>query len=168
MPGNTNMAFLTRMPAGIPGALSRPDEATVEAQIMDSAAPATGFGQAVRLNNGKVAALVSSSTATDVYGFVVRTFPSISGLPGSAFADGAPNPAEPVPVLVRGYMGVSCNAGTPAKGGQVYVRVQNPATGKPVGGVEAVADGANTVTVTNCIFTGPMDSNNLTEIRLWR
>lgn len=168
MPTNTNMAFVTRMPAGIAGALSRPDEASVETQIMDSAAPATGFGQAVRINGGKVAALVSASVGADIYGFTVRIFPSISGALGSNFADGMPNPAEPAPILIRGYLGVTCNAGTPAKGGQVYVRVANATAGKPLGGVEATLVANETVAVPNCVFTGPMDSNTVTEIRFWR
>lgn len=162
------MVFTQRMPAGVAGGLSRPDEATVETQAMDTTAPATGFGQAVRINNGKIAAPIAATTAADIYGLVVRVWPSISGQISANFTDGSPNPAEPIPVLIRGYMSVACGAGTPVKGGTVYVRVANPTAGKPIGGLEAVADGANTIVLTNAIFTGPMDSNNITEIRLWR
>lgn len=163
------MAFVTRMPAGVEGALSRPDEATVETQVYDAAGlTPTGFGLAVVLSGGKMAAPTAATTGAEVYGFNCRVWPSISGTLGQDFADGAPNPKESAPILVRGYMSVRCGAGTPAKGGQVYVRVQNPLDGRPVGGVEAAADGANTVAVPSCIFMGGMDANNLTEIRLWR
>lgn len=165
---SNSMVFTQRMPAGVAGGLSRPDEATVETQAMDTNAPATAFGQAVRIVDGKVAAPIAATTADDIYGLVVRVWPNISGQLGTSFTDGAPNPTEPVPVLVRGYMSVVCGAGTPAKGGAVYVRVASPTAGKPLGGLEAAEDGANTIVLTNAIFTGPMDSNNITEIRLWR
>jgi hypothetical protein len=51
----------------------------------------------------------------------------------------------------RGYINVRCNAGVPANGAPVYVRVANGTTQKPIGGVEAALDysaasvaGANT------------------------
>jgi hypothetical protein len=44
----------------------------------------------------------------------------------------------------RGYMTVQNNAGVPTVEGQVYVRVAAAAAGKPIGGIEAAADGGTT------------------------
>lgn len=53
--------------------------------------------------------------------------------------------------LVQGTINVSCNNGTPTAGGTVYIRViLNGAIPLGiVGGLEAVADGSNTVALTN-------------------
>lgn len=165
-----NMAFLYRMPAGVAGALSRPDEAVVETQMYDATSAPSAFGQAVVITSSgeKMSTPTAASTGEAVYGFNVRVWPSIGGNLEQGFEDGTPHTAAPAPIMTRGYMTVRCHAGTPAKGGQVYVRVQNAANGKPVGGVEAAADGANTVAVPHCIFMGGMDASNNTEIRLWR
>ena len=55
-------------------------------------------------------------------------------------------------------------AGTPAIGGAVYVRVATPAAGKPIGGIEAAADGANTIAVTGATFMNAGDANGNVEI----
>lgn len=59
----------------------------------------------------------------------------------------------------RGYMSVKTNAGTPAFGGVVYARVASPSGAKVIGGIEAAADGANTVIVANAQFMSAPDAN---------
>ena len=52
-------------------------------------------------------------------------------------------------------------------GGAVYVRVAAAATGKPIGGIEAAADSANTIVLAHCEFTGAQDSQGNGEIRVF-
>jgi hypothetical protein len=60
-------------------------------------------------------------------------------------------PASIMDGLVQGTINVSCNNGTPTAGGNVYIRValNGAIPAGVVGGLEAVADGANTVLLTN-------------------
>jgi hypothetical protein len=64
----------------------------------------------------------------------------------------------------RGYMTVKLNAGTAALGGVVYVRVGAATTGKPMGGIEAVADSTNTVVVAGASFMSTADASGNVEI----
>lgn len=60
-------------------------------------------------------------------------------------------PGVVMDLLVQGTINVSCNNGTPTAGGSVFIRILANA-GIPsgvVGGLEAVADGANTVLYPN-------------------
>ena len=134
-------AYTYRMPSGIPGDVSRKSHSTIESHNMPT--PVAAFGVFAKMDaTGNLAALGSSDTADTVYGLIVRSYPTTSAtndlgqaVPSKGITD----------VLVRGYMTVKCNAGTAKKGGAVYVRIGATATGKPIGGIEAAADGANTI-----------------------
>jgi len=65
----------------------------------------------------------------------------------------------------RGYMTVQNNAGVPSVEGQVYVRVAAAAAGKPIGGIEAAADGGNCVAIPNWVFCDAGDAAGNVEIR---
>ena len=78
---------------------------------------------------------------------------------------GVPTTGGAIGVMKRGYMIVQVNAGTPAKDGVVYVRVAAASGAKVIGGVEAVADSTNTITVTGAQFTGAADAAGYAEIR---
>jgi hypothetical protein len=72
-------------------------------------------------------------------------------------------------VLERGSITIKINNGTPVSQNPVYVRtVFNGAIpAGVVGGFEAVADGTNTVVLTNVVFrTGVLDANGIAEITL--
>lgn len=73
---------------------------------------------------------------------------------------------EAVPVFKRGCINVKVQRGTAAFGGAVYVRVAaNQAYPNAViGGIEATADGANTVPLPNCRFNGAADANGIAEL----
>lgn len=78
-------------------------------------------------------------------------------------------PNEMSEALERGSILVSINNGTPASQAPVFVRIAlNVAIpAGVVGGFEAVADGANTVQLTNVVFrTGVQDGNGVAEITL--
>lgn len=139
-------AYTYRMPSGIPGDVSRKSHSTIESHNMPLATAVAAFGVFAKINttNGNLVALGSSDTADTIHGLVVRSYPTTSST--NALGEAVPF-AGITDVLVRGYMTVKCNAGTAKKGGAVYVRVASAAAGKPIGGIEAAADSANTITV---------------------
>ena len=77
-------------------------------------------------------------------------------------------PGDAVSVFQRGAINVTCQRGTPALGGKVYVRItSNPSYSTAVvGGFEAEADSTNTVELTNCQWAGPADANGTAELRI--
>ena len=122
--------------------------------------PVAAFGVFAKMDatTGNIVALGSSDTADSVYGLVVRSYPTTS----ATNELGEAVPLKGVnDILVRGYMTVKCNAGTAKKGGAVYVRIGAAATGKPIGGIEAVADGANTIAVKARFMHGADASGNV-------
>ena len=154
-------AYLRRMPSGIPGDVTRKGVSVVEPVPLNSALPFSGFGLPGKIVAGKFVPLAGGEAATDIHGFLVRPFPI-----QTANADGSGMPISPVgDRLAFGYISVKNNAGTPAKGGAVYVRVANAAAGKPIGGIEAVADSTNTVVIPRCIFMDAGDASGNVEIR---
>jgi hypothetical protein len=72
-------------------------------------------------------------------------------------------------VLERGSITIKINNGTPVSQNPVFLRILANA-GIPagvVGGLEAVADGTNTVQLTNVVFrTGVLDANGVAEVTL--
>lgn len=159
-------AYQFRMPAGFAGDLQRAEVATIETQQIDSAAPPTVFGVAVKLVAGKVQPIsLSGDTAALVYGINLRAYP-IQGNGSDPLGTSTPPTSGVTDILKRGYVDVSLGGtATAAKGGLVYVRVATPSTGKPLGGFEAAADSTNTVVLpSNTYFTGPADAYGITEI----
>lgn len=154
--------FQFRMPNGFAGGVSRVESATIEPNLIDDAVPPTIFGAPVKLVSGKVRNLTTSDTAAAVYGFLVREFPS--GASQDALGVSTPPTSGPASVLKRGYIMAGVNAGTAAKNGTVYVRVAAAAAGKPLGGIEAVADSTNTVALTGAYFNGTADAQGVAEI----
>ncbi|MGG6461406.1 structural cement protein Gp24 [Solilutibacter silvestris] len=156
-------AYTFRMPGGIPGDLSRQSQATVEDGRFNSSLPFPGYGLPGKLDgSGNFVPIAGGDTAAAVYGFLVRPYPTQSAQEGIGVA--TPPTTGISNVLRRGYMTVKSNAGTPAKGGAVFVRISAPSGAKVIGGVEAVADGANTIQLTNATFNGAADAAGNVEI----
>ncbi|HDV6327453.1 TPA: hypothetical protein RJR39_003546 [Burkholderia cenocepacia] len=159
-------AYTFRMPAGFAGDLQRAEVATIEPQQIDSAAPPTVFGVAVKLVNGKIQPINNAAdTAALVYGVNLRPYP-IQGNGTDPLGTSTPPTSGVTDVLKRGYVNVALGGTTAAtKGGTVYLRVAAAAAGKPLGGFEAAADGTNTVAMpASWYFTGPGDTYGITEI----
>jgi len=154
--------FQFKMPAGFAGSVSRVESATIEPNLIDDGTPPTIFGAPVKLVSGKVRNLTTGDTASAVYGFLVREFPA--GASQDGLGTSTPPTLGAASVLKRGYIMAGVNAGTAAKNGTVYVRVAAAAAGKPLGGVEAVADSTNTVALTGAYFNGPADALGVAEI----
>lgn len=145
-------AILERMPVGFAGDVTRKRDATLEPALLGGAIP---YGAPVVYRDGKACAVAAGDT--DIDGFLARPYPTQLGSDGAA-------PAGMVgDVLRRGYMCVRLASGAAAHHGQVHVRLV-PTSGKAVGGIEATADGENTLAVPGCVFLGPADAGGVTEI----
>lgn len=158
-------AYLYRMPSGIPGDVSRPSQSTIEPGFLDASAPFSAFGLFGKISSGKFVPVGAGDAASAVYGLLVRPYPTTGGAASDPLGTSTPNQgAGMANVLRRGYMTVKLNAGTAALGVQVYVRVAAAAAGKPIGGIEAAADGANTIAVTGATFMAAADASGNVEI----
>lgn len=169
-------AFLSRMPAGIPGDVNRAGAPVIiEPNMIDVDNPPLLYGVPLVLDGAEGVGPVGAATvAGDLYGLLVRPYPinqqttsnffgsSALGTPGVPPASGACD------VLKSGYMTVKLQGAIPAvAGGKVYIRTQNPGVGDVVGGFEAAADGGNTIEAgaqNSTYFRGPADALGNTEI----
>lgn len=155
-------AFTYRMPAGIPGAISRAaGSALIEPQIGNSAAAFPRYGMFGKIVSEKCVPLEAGDAAGVIYGALVRPYPTTSSQDG--LGTSTPPTSGVLDIMRRGYMTVLLAQGVAAKNGQVYVRTA-AASGKAVGDIEAGADSGNCVAVANCVFTGPADANGIVEI----
>lgn len=158
------VAFTYSMPLGIPGSVSRVEHAVVESMPYDTTATFSGYGLPAKLSSGKVVPMGAGSVATDCIGILVRPMPGHAVSASDPLGTYTPPTSGMGDVLRRGYITVKNNAGTPAKGGQVYVRVANASAGKPIGGFEAASDSTNTVAPANLVFEGSADASGNVEI----
>jgi hypothetical protein len=161
------VAFLLRMPAGIPGDVNRAEHAVVEPQVITASTgtnPPTFLGQAIQIDavSGQVRA--PNNTDTGIYGFLVRAFPVQENTQSPVLGSGTPPTSGACSVLKRGYMSVTLQAGAAVKDGPVYVSVAGTG-GDVLGGVYAAA-GSGRVALLNAYFTGPADANAITEIAI--
>lgn len=147
--------FDERMPAGIPGDVTRKRDSTLEPGFVGDTALA--YGAPVKLDaKGRFAPVTAGDTA--IYGFLARPYPSGGGQGGSASGqDGMAAPGSQADVMRRGYMSVRVASGAPAKNGQVHVRLAD-------GGIVAAEDAGNTLAVPACAFMGAADGSGNTEI----
>jgi hypothetical protein len=150
-------SYLERMPAGIPGEISRWDNVILEPNLLG--AVSIPYGAVVKLSAGVIAPIASGDTAAAIYGLLARAYPT-----QGANGDDAAPAGRIIDVMRSGYMTVTLKGvAAAAKGGTVFVRVTAD-TGKLVGDIEAAADGAKSVVVPGCIFAGPADSGGNVEI----
>ncbi|CAJ0701604.1 hypothetical protein LMG19089_02880 [Ralstonia edaphis] len=156
------VAFLYRMPSGIPGDVSRPSQSTIESGILDSGFPFASYGIPVKRVSGKIRPVASGDAAGVIIGLLVRPFPT--GASQDPLGTSTPPTTGVGNVMRRGYMTVQCNAGTPADGGTVYVRVAAPSGAKVIGGIEAASDGTNTVVMAGAAFKNAGDASGNVEI----
>lgn len=162
-------AFLYRMPAGIPGALSRDSVATIEAHAFDSATPFSAYGLATKVSSaGKIVPVVSGDAESVVWGLLVRPYPITGANGNDPLGTSVPPTDGMANVLKRGYMTVKNYQGTPALNGPVYVRVNDTdGTGFPIGSLSASQDTttpADTPQLTGAYFTGAADSSGNVEV----
>jgi hypothetical protein len=78
-------------------------------------------------------------------------------------------PAAMMDGLVQGTINVTCNNGTPTAGGAVYIRValNGAIPAGVIGGLEAQADGSNTVLLTNFKWkTGYLETDTTAQVTI--
>jgi hypothetical protein len=160
-------AIQFRMPAGIPGTLSRsPAQSTVDTVNVTPAGaqgafPAYGLGGVIDAVTGNFRIAAAGDAA--ITGILVRPFPTNNSQDG--LGTSTPPARGLVDRLKRGFISVLVSgAAQPVKDGPVFCRIQNAAAGKFIGGFEAAADGVNTVAVAGAYFTGPADASGVTEL----
>lgn len=166
----TPTAILFSANSGIPGDINGIPGTAIESWIIDPDLVPAAFGAPVKRVTAsgvtKIAAIESGDTAADFYGILSRSAPTVAG--GTTIVNsGEPNANTVSGVVVGGpgYVLVTCTIGTPARGGAVYMRV----TAVPglVGDLEATADGAENVLLTNVVWAiDGKDSNNTTAVRV--
>jgi hypothetical protein len=132
-------AFLYRMPNGIPGDVTRQSISTIEGAVLGATAFGA-YGLFAKISSGKIIPITTGDVASSVAGLLVRPFPITGANASDALGTSVPPTSGIGNLLKRGYATVALKSGTAAMGGQVYVRVGNASSGKPIGGVEAAAE----------------------------
>ena len=120
----TPQAYLFSAPAGVPGDITRTDESNVEPALLIAVSSvfAQNFGIPMVYAAGGISQVGSGNVAADFAGVLVRQAPGISSN-SDALTGNVPNPDQIQGLLVRGYCSVLCAAGTPARGGVVYMQI---------------------------------------------
>lgn len=158
------VAYTTRMPSGIPGDVTRPASVHIEPAVLNSALPFAAYGVFGKIASGRFVPVTTGDAASAVYGLLVRPFPITGANASDPLGTAVPPTTGMADVLRRGYASVLLRAGTAAQNGQVHVRVAAASAGRPIGGIEAAADGSNTIAVAGCTFMGPADASGNVEI----
>ncbi len=158
-------AFITRMPAGIAGDVTRREHADIEPQVMDTDYPVLRYGEPVKMVDGEVRPITTGDDVTDIYGFGCRPYP-VQTSSSEALGTATPPTNLHFDVLRRGYMTVKVQDGTPEKNGAVFVRTvaASDPTVQPIGGLECGLDGGDCFEITNAKFMGEADSDGNVEI----
>ena len=157
-------AYVTRMPLGMPGAITRPRETTSEPAILEAAKPFSAYGLAGKYSGNKFVPLEDGDALTDVVGLFVRPYPTTNPTDARALGITSGYNGD---VLKRGYICVSvptAQAASAKKGGKVYVRVAGSTADSPLGSIVLSPDGtaANTPELTIAKVMGPGDKDAAT------
>lgn len=148
----------------IPGELIYPNAPNViETVALASATPFSNSGLPGKLSSGAFVPITTTGDA--VYGILMRVYPEQGLNAADPYNVAAPKLTGPASALITGYIGVFCQGGTPAQGGSVYIRFQNPSGAKIVGGFEA-SSGADVYQLTGAIFMSAADSKGNVGMRL--
>lgn len=158
-------AIQTRADIGFPGDQTRLNTPQIaEVKVVSATNPPVLFGVPVKLDsNGKVQKIGAGDTSNDVYGTVIRSFPSQNYTLNQVI--GAEIPGGPTLSILRsGYTIVKViGSGTPVANGKVYVRTVT-GTNTVIGGIETAADSTNTFEWVGARFVGGKDASGNAEI----
>lgn len=160
-----NNSLLYRMPVGIAGSISRPQDLTVEPVIISAANSFAAYGLAGKFSNGLFVPLADGDTADLIQGIYVRPFPTTS-TPDLVRQVGADKNFAG-DALKRGYMSVYVGGDASAitKGAPVYVVLSADASiTLPLGGFQATAVAGKTAVLPYAQFTGAGDADGNAEI----
>lgn len=170
-------SYGTSIGSGFAGNLAySPDNITITKPVKKGTANIP-FGLAVMKNgDGTVQLADSTVTASNFMGIATGEVKQALNYPAAAQngvtvgnTDGYYAPGFPADVTQRGIVSVKCRVGTPTDGGSVYLRkaLNGAIPAGIVGGLEASADGSNTVQLTNCVWEGGrIDASGMTAVKL--
>lgn len=170
MPGSVIQKSLNY---GYEGSISRNTPFEVLSMPVDETSDNIPFGYAIMKTADSTFKLAdATTTAANFVGLATNEVRQNNNYPYAPVAAPPPNFFPPLAqgdALVMGIMTVKCRRGTPSPLAGVYLRiaanVAYPNT--VVGGLEATADGSNTVQLTNAKWvTNRIDANGITEVRL--
>ena len=136
-----DVAFGARMPAGIPGDLTRKQGSIVEARQFDATNPPAVYGVPVVIETtGGVRKVLSTDTSASIYGFILRPFPISNINTTDGLGTSGVNTNFPADIARKGYIDVVLqNSTAAALAGQVYVRAAATSGSLLQGGIEAAA-----------------------------
>lgn len=164
-------SYLYTAPAGVPGDITRVDESNVEPAKLVTPFP-SNYGVAMKYGSGGITPFAAADTAAVVAGMLARAVPGISQSSSNEVVNTfQPNQSEPQGLMVRGYMSVFVNAGTPVRGQPVYI-VQTASGGHPAGAFETTANAGANVALSGTLVgnftwaTDGVDANGFGEIRV--
>lgn len=171
-----DVAFQFRMGAGFPGDINRVHPFSVLPALMNETDPIRLYGDPAIAVNGADGITYRGFKAGDtrviVDGILVRSYPiqqqATTGVSSPIGAAAAPTSGV-IDVLEDGFIMVKCNdfaANPPSRTAPVTVRIAATSGNRIQGGFHALADGANTVTITNARWNGVADANGIAELRL--
>ena len=163
MAGLNPQVIGTAMTAGYAGSYARQPDMIVVTRPAGGSANIP-FGAPLVYSGGAVVQMGASATADQFVGVAGRELKS--SLTYMEQTPGEYAPGDAVSVFERGSIQVSCQRGTPALGGVVYVRTtanESYATAL-VGGFEASDDSGKVVALTNCQWGGAPDANGIAEL----
>lgn len=172
-----DISYGYRMPAGFPGDVNRTHPASILPGLMTPtvANKIRLYGDPCLIDttqNAYRGLLASDTAVTKIDGILVRPYPTQQATGGMSAAIGTAAPPDGpgvIDVINEGFVMVRCNnfaAQQPTKGGAVFIWVTASSGAHVQGGFESVANGANTIPVSNCKWNGPTDSNGITEIQI--
>lgn len=162
MPGTTIGKSLT---FGYPGQIARNSGHIVRTHPVKQGAGNIYFGDPVIIDtDGYAVKMGAGAAANDFAGVLARRVQQATIYPDQSAVSCAPGDAADV--MEIGAITVECHVGAPKVGGAVYVRIAYNAAvpAGVVGGFEAMADGANTVQLTNCKWGTGADADGVAEL----
>lgn len=166
------VAYLTRMPAGIPGEVNRGFHAIIEPAALTPLGVAghpTAYGIPLVINSaaGQIGRMrmvaASGDVAASIYGLLARPFPTNNSQ--DPLGTSTPAPDGPCDVLRFGYMTVLLSGSAAAvKGSPVFFWPAAPSGTHITGGFEADNGGGTGLVIPGSSFMGPADANGNVEI----
>lgn len=153
-------AYLYRMPVGIAGAISRPQDLTTEPVILSPTAQFAAYGLPGKFDGDAFVPLTSKDTAASIVGFLVRPYPTTSAADFARQVNAGGS--QQGDSLKRGYMTVNVGGDATAitKNAPVYCALAGGAIT-----ATAPAEGSATiVAIPNAVFTGAGDADGNAEI----
>lgn len=171
-----DVAYTFSAPNGVPGDITRTDESNAEpAMLVAASGPvyAQAFGIPMKYVAGGIQQFNGGAeTKASFAGVLVREVPQQAAVGDQGqFSGTIPNPVQPQGLLVRGYVSVICAAGTPARGGTVYVQIVANA-GVAVGSFRADGTDSGNAIALDAVqaewATDGLDSNGNAELRVAR